>query len=169
VSASNKTERPRQESVTTVTMTAQATRKPSLQSLRKEPRKVARKEIQSPVLSIAPSARRAPYSKWTFCKEVNAIACRASKNGDIKLIKKAIKRKQGKHGKKEKKHAKVACAKKAESSNSDSSDESIHVMEPSQRIPCKKRFAQRTIQFDSKGKKVDIEDSDSDDDRKMPA
>jgi hypothetical protein len=63
----------------------------------------------------------------------------------------------------------VACAKKVESSNSDSSDESIIVMEPGQRIPCKKRYAQRTIRIDSKGKQVHIEDSDSDDDRKMPA
>jgi hypothetical protein len=73
------------------------------------------------------------------------------------------------HRKKEKKHAKVACAKKAESSDSDSSDESIHVMEPGQRISCKKRYAQRTIRFDSKGNQVNIKDSDSDDDRKMPA
>jgi hypothetical protein len=63
----------------------------------------------------------------------------------------------------------VACAKKAESSNSDSSDESINVMEPGQRIPCKKRYAQRTIRFDARGNQVDIEDSDSDDDHKMPA
>jgi hypothetical protein len=64
---------------------------------------------------------------------------------------------------------KVACAKKVESSDSDSSDESINVMEPGQRIPCKKRYAQRTIRIDSKGKQADIEDSDSDDDCKMPA
>jgi hypothetical protein len=115
------------------------------------------------------SEKKAPYSKWTFSKEVNAIACRAGKNSNIKIVKKAIKRKQGKHRKKEKKHAKVACAKKAESSNSDSSDESIHVMEPGQRIPPKKRLAQRTIQFYYKGNQVDIEDSESDDDRKMPA
>jgi hypothetical protein len=113
--------------------------------------------------------KKAPYLKWTFRKEVNAIARRAGKNGDIKIVKKAIKRKQGKHGIKEKKHAKVACAKKAESSISDSSNESINVMEPGQRIPCKKRFVQRTIQFDSKGKQVGIQDSDSDDDCKMPA
>jgi hypothetical protein len=99
-------------------------------------------------------------------KEVNAIAHRAGKNGDIKIVKKAIKCKQGKHGKKEKKHA---CAKKVESSNADSSDESINVMEPGQRIPRKKRYAQHTIRFDSKGNQVDIKDSDSDDDRKMPA
>jgi hypothetical protein len=78
------------------------------------------------------------YSKRNFYKEVNAIAPRAGKNGDIKLVKKAIMCKQGKHRKKEKKYAKVACAKKAESSDSDSSDESINVMEPGQRIPHKK-------------------------------
>jgi hypothetical protein len=42
-------------------------------------------------------------------------------------------------------------------------------MEPGQRIPCKKRYAQRTIQFDARGNQVNIKDSDSDDDRKMPA
>jgi hypothetical protein len=94
---------------------------------------------------------------------------RAGKNGDIKIVEKAIKHQQGKHGNKEKKHTKVARAKKVESSNSDSSNESINVMEPGQRIPCKKRYAQRTIQFDSKGNQVDIKDSESDDDRKMPA
>jgi hypothetical protein len=107
--------------------------------------------------------------KQTFCKEVNAIAHRAGKNSVIKIVKKAIKRKQGKHGKKENKHAKVACAKKAESSDSDSSDESINVMEPGQRIPRKKRYAQRTVRFDARGNQVNIKDSDSDYDRKMPA
>jgi hypothetical protein len=97
------------------------------------------------------SDKKAPYSKRTLCKEVNAIVRKAGKNGNIKIVKKAIKRKQGKHGKKEKKNSKVARAKKAESGDSDSSDESIHVLEPGQRIPCKKRFAQCTIQIDSKG------------------
>jgi hypothetical protein len=61
------------------------------------------------------SEKKAPYPKRTFCKEVNAFACRAGKNGDIKIVEKAIKREQGKHGKKEKKQAKVAHAKKVES------------------------------------------------------
>jgi hypothetical protein len=87
----------------------------------------------------------------------------------MKLVEKAIKRKQGKHRKKEKKHAKVARAKKTESSDSDSSDESINVMELGQRIPHKKRYAQRTIRFDARGNQVNIRDSDSDDDCKMPA
>jgi hypothetical protein len=113
--------------------------------------------------------KKKPYSKQTFHKEVKAIARRAGKNGDIKLVKKAIKRKQGKHRKEEMKHAIVAHAKKAESSDSDSSDESINVMELGQRIPCKKRYAQHTIQFDARGNQVDIKDSDSDDDQKMPA
>jgi hypothetical protein len=115
------------------------------------------------------SEKKAPYSKRTFRKEVNAIAHRAGKNGNIKIVEKAIKREKGKHRKKEKKHAKVACAKKAESSDSDSSNESIHVMEPGQRIPCKKSFAQRTFRFDYQGNQVNIKDSESDDDRKMPA
>jgi hypothetical protein len=150
----------------------------SLQNLRKVPQKVARKKIRILVLSIAATARRtlitrsaagrqkknarerelseknAPSLKRTFCKEVNAIAHRAGKNDDIKIFEKAIKHEQGKHGKKEKKHTKVACAQKVESSDSDSFDESINVMEPGQRIPCKKRYAQRTIQFDSKGNQV---------------
>jgi hypothetical protein len=36
------------------------------------------------------SDKKAPYSKRTFCKEVNAIAHKASKNSNIKLVKKAI-------------------------------------------------------------------------------
>jgi hypothetical protein len=113
--------------------------------------------------------KKSPYSKRTFRKDVNAIARRAGKNGNIKIVEKAIKRKQGKHRKKENKHAKVARAKNSQSSDSDSSDESINVMELGQRIPRKKRYAQRTIRFDARGSQVDIKDSDSDDDRKMPA
>jgi hypothetical protein len=107
--------------------------------------------------------------KLIFCKEVNAIARKAGKNGDIKIVKKAIKREQGKPGKKEKKQSKVAHAQKVESSNSNSSDESINFVEPGQRIPRKKRFVQRIIRFDCKGNQVGIEDSDSDDGCKMPA
>jgi hypothetical protein len=47
------------------------------------------------------SEKKSPYSKRTFRKEVNAIARRAGKNGNIKLIEKAIKGEQGKHRKKE--------------------------------------------------------------------
>jgi hypothetical protein len=65
VSASNGRKCPLHESVTTVTMTAEATRKLSLQNLRKVPRKVARKQIWSPVLSIAPIARRTPITQST--------------------------------------------------------------------------------------------------------
>jgi hypothetical protein len=91
------------------------------------------------------SDKKAPYLKRTFRKEVNAISHRPGKNGDIKIVEKAIKHKPSKHRKKGKKNSKVARAKKAESSDSNSSDESIHVMEPGQRIPCKKRFL-RSIQ-----------------------
>jgi hypothetical protein len=45
----------------------------------------------------------------------------------------------------------------------------MHVMEPGQRIPRKKKLCKRTIQIGSNGKQVDIEDSDSDDDHKMPS
>jgi hypothetical protein len=120
--------------VTTVTMTARATKKLSLQNLRKVPQKVARKKIRIPaVLKVLQalqnrhpkhgelleveksslrkelSEKKTPYSKRTFRKEVNAIARKTGKNGDIKIVKKAIKCKQGKHGKKEKKHAKESC------------------------------------------------------------
>jgi hypothetical protein len=47
------------------------------------------------------SEKKAPYSKRTFCKEVNAIALRVGKNRDIKIVEKALKHEQGKHGKKE--------------------------------------------------------------------
>jgi hypothetical protein len=43
------------------------------------------------------SEKKSPYSKQTFHKEVNDFAHRASKNGDIKIVKKAIKREQGKY------------------------------------------------------------------------
>jgi hypothetical protein len=86
----------------------------------------------------------------------------------------ALKREQGKLEKQagqasSKKHAKKAAAKK--SSNNDSpSDESMHNMEA--RIPWKKqyskKYASRTIQFNSNGKVV-AEESDSDNDRKRPA
>jgi hypothetical protein len=115
------------------------------------------------------SDKKSQYSKRTFRKEVNAIARKAGKHGDIKIVEKAIKREQGKHDKKNKKNAKVVRAKKAESSDSDSSDGSMHVMEPGQRIPRKKKFAQRTIRMNAKGKTIDIENSDSEDGRKMPA
>jgi hypothetical protein len=45
--------------VTTATTTARATKRLSLQNLRKVPQKVARKKIRIPVLSIA-AARRTP-------------------------------------------------------------------------------------------------------------
>jgi hypothetical protein len=63
VSASNKMKRPWQKSVTAVTMTARATKKKSLQNLRKVSRKVARKQIRSLVLCIAPTARRTRITK----------------------------------------------------------------------------------------------------------
>jgi hypothetical protein len=106
-----------------------------------------------------------PYSKRTFRKEVNAIARRAGKHGGIKLVEKAIKREQGKQAKLVKKHEKVARAKKVADTDSESSDESMHNMES--RIPRKKRI--KNVRLNSKGKVVDIEDSDSEDDRKMPA
>jgi FKBP-type peptidyl-prolyl cis-trans isomerase len=108
--------------------------------------------------------------KQTFHKEVNAIARRASKNGNIKIVEKAISSASRASTEKKKRNTqKWHMPKRSESSNSDSSNESINVMEAGQRIPCKKRFVQRTIRFDYKGNQVDILDSDSDHDRKMPA
>jgi hypothetical protein len=82
-------------------------------------------------------------------------------------VEKAIKREQVKQAKHAKKHEKVARAKKVADTDSDSSDESMHNMES--RIPRKKKVSIKNVRFDSKGKVVDIEDSDSEDDRKMPA
>jgi hypothetical protein len=116
---------------------------------------------------------KTPYSKRTFRKEVNAMARRAGKHGDIKIVEKAIKREQIKSvkaNKPNKKKAKAAAAKKAESSDSESSsDGSMHNMEA--RIPRKKRVVKKrkNVRFNSQGKVVAIEDSDSEDERKMPA
>jgi hypothetical protein len=45
-------------------------------------KKIAREKEQS--------EKKAPYSKRTFRKEVNAIVRRAGKNGNIKIVEKAI-------------------------------------------------------------------------------
>jgi hypothetical protein len=114
------------------------------------------------------------YSKRTFRKEVNSIARRAGKHDGLKIVESALKREQGKLDKQagqasSKKHTKKAAAKKS-SDNDSSSDESMHNMEA--RIPWKKqyskKYASRTIRFNSNGKVV-AEESESDDDRKMPA
>jgi hypothetical protein len=60
----------------------------------------------------------------------------------------------------------VARAKKV-ATDSESSDESIHNMESG--IPRKKKVSIKNVCLNSKGKVVDIEDSNSEDDRKMPA
>jgi hypothetical protein len=90
-------------------------------------------------------------------------------------VESALKREQGKLDKQagrasSKKHAKKAAAKK--SSNNDSlSDESMHNMEA--RIPWKKQYSKkyastRTIWFNSNSK-IMAEESESDNDRKMPS
>jgi hypothetical protein len=53
-----------------------------------------------------------PYSKRPFRKEVNAIAHRVGKHGDIKLVEKAIKCEQGKQAKHEKKTQESGACKK---------------------------------------------------------
>jgi hypothetical protein len=54
-------------------------------------KKIARDEVEA-----GKSCDKDPYSKRTFRKEVNAIARRVGKHGDIKVVEKAIKREQGK-------------------------------------------------------------------------
>jgi hypothetical protein len=98
----------------------------------------------------------------------------AGKHDGLKIVESALKREQGKLEKQarqasSKRHTKKAAAKK--SSNNDTlSDESMHNMEA--RIPWKKqyskKYASRTIRFNSNGKVV-AEESDLDNNRKMPA
>jgi hypothetical protein len=111
-----------------------------------------------------------PYSKRTFRKEVNLIARRAGKNDGLKIVESALKREQGKLQKQagrtsSKKNAKTAAKKSSDDDTS--SDESMNNMES--RIPRKKIKSVKNVRLNSKGKVVDIEDSDSEDDRKMPA
>jgi hypothetical protein len=115
-----------------------------------------------------------PYTKRTFRKEVNAIARLAGKNDGLKIVESALKREQGKLEKSagrasNKKNTKKAAAKKSNDDDT-SSDESMNNMES--RIPLKKqyqkKYASRTIRMDSHGKVIGQE-SDSDDDKKMPA
>jgi hypothetical protein len=96
------------------------------------------------------------------------------KHDKLKIVESALKRKQGKLQKhagrtSSKKNAK-ASAKKS-SDDDTSSDESMNNMES--RIPLKKQYqkqyAARTIWMNSNGEVVKIEDSDLEDDRKMPA
>jgi hypothetical protein len=61
---SNETKHPWKKNVTTATTTARATKKLSMQNLRKVPRKVARKKIGILVLSMAATARRTPIA-WS--------------------------------------------------------------------------------------------------------
>jgi hypothetical protein len=119
-------------------------------------------------------AHAKPYSKRTFCQEVNSIARRSGKHDGLKILESALKREQGKLEKQagqasSKKHAKKAAAKM--SSNDDTSlDESMHNKES--RILLKKqyrkKYASRTIRLNGHGK-VLAEESDSDDKKEMPA
>jgi hypothetical protein len=118
-------------------------------------------------------AHAKPYSKRTFRKEVNSIARLAGKHDGLKIMESALKREQGKLEKQagrasSKKHAKKAAAKKSSDDDS-SSNESMHNMEA--RIPWKKqyskKYASRTIRFNSNGNVV-AEESELDNDRKMP-
>jgi hypothetical protein len=95
---------------------------------------------------------------------------RAGKHDGLKIVESALKRKQGKiqkqAGQTSRKNNAKAAAKK--SSDDDTSlDESMKNMES--RIPCKKIKSVKNVCLNSKGKVVDIEDSNSEDDRKMPA
>jgi hypothetical protein len=81
-------------------------------------------------------------------------------------VENAIKRKQGKQAKHEKKHKKVAGAKKVVASDSNLLDESMHNLES--RIPCEKKVSIKNVCLNSKGKVVDIKNSNLEDDCKMP-
>jgi hypothetical protein len=119
-------------------------------------------------------AHAKPYSNRSFRKEVNSMARRARNHDGLKSVESALKREQGKLEKQagrasSKKHTKKAAAQK--SSDDDSLlDESMHNMEA--RIPWtkqySKKYAFKTIRFNSNGKVV-AEESDSDNDRKMTA
>jgi hypothetical protein len=61
----------------------------------------------------------------------------------------------------------VKAAAKKSSDDDTSSDESMNNMES--RIPRKKTKSVKNVRLNSNGKVVDIEDSDSEDDRKIPA
>jgi hypothetical protein len=124
------------------------------------------KKIARDKADAGKAREKEPYSKRTFRKEVNAIARRAGKHGGIKLVEKAIKREQVKQAKQAKKHENVARAKKVAESDSESS-ESMHNLES--RIPRKKKVSIKNVRLNTKGEVVDIEDSDSEDDLKMPA
>jgi hypothetical protein len=100
------------------------------------------------------------------------MARRAGKHDGLKIVESALKREQGKLEKQagqasSKKHAKKAAARKS-SDNDSWSDESMHNMEA--RIPWKKqyskKYASKTIPFDSNGKVV-AEESNSDNNRKI--
>jgi hypothetical protein len=111
---------------------------------------------------------KAPFSKRTFRKEVNAMARRASKNNGLKIFEAAAKREQAKvarqaEQKKKKRAAKARSKKDDTSDDSDtSSDESMHNMED--KIPRKKRYrkkkAQRNVRYNSRAEIVHVEDSE---------
>jgi hypothetical protein len=95
---------------------------------------------------------------------------RAGKHDGLKIVESALKREQGKL---EKQAGRASSKKHAAKRSSDDDtllDESMHNIEA--RIPWKKqyskKYASRTIRFSSHGKVV-AEESDSDNDRKMPA
>jgi hypothetical protein len=111
------------------------------------------------------------YSWRTFCKKVNLIARCAGKHNGLKIVESAFKREQGKL---EKQAGQASGAKKSAAKMSTDNDtlldESMHNMES--RIPWKKqyskKYASRTIWFNAKGK-VAAEESNSNNNRKMPA
>jgi hypothetical protein len=105
-------------------------------------------------------AHAKPYSKRTFCREVNSIACHAGKHDGLKIVKSALKREQGKLEKQASKPAsqqqkarKKKAAAKRSGSNYTLSDESMNNMDS--RIPLKKqyrkKYASRTIRYNSHG------------------
>ena len=104
--------------------------------------------------------------KGHFARKSTPSRAARVKNDSLKIVESALKREQDKEASRaRKKHAKKAVAKKPD--DDDSSDESVHYME--KRIPRKKTRANRTIRMNSRGQVVDMDISDSEEDRKMPA
>jgi membrane carboxypeptidase/penicillin-binding protein len=112
-------------------------------------------------------ADKAPYSRRTFRKEVNAMARRAVKNDGLKIFESAVKREQAKLAKKagrtNKKSTKKSRGKKDESDSDTSSDESMHNMEA--RIPRKKSYRKKVknVRYNSKAQIVAVEPSSDED------
>jgi hypothetical protein len=103
------------------------------------------------------SKKNRPFSRRTFCKEVNTLARKAGKKRVLGLYAAALKREQDKESK-----AKVVkcCAIKAEDSSS--SEDSISENNLEKPIPCKNAHKFRVAKVDSKVKSTKKADKKND-------